>query len=445
LTDAVSNIEQMFDSKNSIDMDGFGKAAGISESKRAIEPFPLVAARDLTASPVKIDWLLENVIERRSLNLLFGEPGAGKSLFALDWAFCMAAGIDWHGHKTKPTDIVIIAGEGFSGFGRRLKALEQKYGMKTPEGLFISERPAQLLDERSAQSVAESIHEICSNPGFVIIDTLHRNMNGDENSSQDIGKFINNIDNILKPLGCAVLIVHHSGHENKQRSRGSSSIRAAMDGEFSAIKDKDGITLSCHKAKDFEAFKPLTFALVITELDWPAENNAPMTSVYLSHMGEAKPSSPKRRLSARDDAVLTCLNEAIAKHGIEPSAEIKSKYGGFNTMTGKSKQIVHIDHWRDTAYKTITVECETPEKKAEALKKAFKRSRDKLFDCGFTVEHGDYAWPILNQSQGQTGTKRDTCPPAAWIKGDRQGHTSIRSVPCPPEAVMEKSTTMIVS
>ncbi len=60
------------------------------------------------------------------------------------------------------------------------------------------------------------------------------NTTGDENSSQDIAAFIGNIDKHIKPLGAAALVVHHSGHGQKDRSRGSSSIRAAMDGEFAA-------------------------------------------------------------------------------------------------------------------------------------------------------------------------------------------------------------------
>lgn len=121
-----------------------------------------------------------------------------------------------------------------------------------------------------------------------------------------------------------------------------------------------------------------------------------MTSVVLEHKGEAKATTGrKRKLSARDDAILTSLSGAIAKHGIDPPSAIKAKYGGFDSLVGRLQKIVHIDHWRALAYKTITVDCSEEEKKTDALKKAFKRCRDKLFNDGFTVEHGDYAWRIF--------------------------------------------------
>lgn len=367
--------------------------------------FPLIRASELTAKPTPIDWLLEDIIEQGSLDLFFGEPSSGKTLIVLDWAFCMAAGIDWHERRTKQTDVVVIAGEGHSGMKRRLRALEIKYGMKAPERLFISERPADFMDSQNIARVADTIKAVCSNPGLVIIDTLHRNMTGDENSSQDIGQFISNIDELLKPLGAAVLIVHHSGHGQKDRSRGSSSIRAAMDGEFSATKDDRGgssiIALACHKSKDFESFKPMAFSLVSTELgdDWLDNDGEHLTSVYLDYIGDAKHDRASRKLTARDDAILTSLRDAIAEHGNEPTAEIKMKYGGFDGIMGMGRKIVHIDHWRDKAYKRIDaespdVETADAKQKAEAKRKAFRRCRNKLFELGKVVNHDDFWWPI---------------------------------------------------
>ncbi|MGZ8942634.1 MAG: AAA family ATPase [Methylobacter sp.] len=305
--------------------------------------FPLIRSSELTAKPAPIDWLLEDIIEWNSLNLLFGEPGAGKSLFALDWAFCMAAGIDWHERRTKQTDVVVIAGEGHAGMKRRLRALEIKYGMKASDRLFISKCPADFMDSQNIAWVADTIKATCSHPGLVIIDTLHRNMTGDENSSKDIGQFISNIDQLLRPLGCAVLIVHHSGHGPKDRSRGSSSIRAAMDGEFSAVKDERGgsgiVALACHKSKDFESFKPIAFSLHSTDLgdDWLDNDGEHLTSVYLKYIGDAKHDKASRKISPRDDAILTSLWDAITEHGVEPTAEIKMKYGGFDGLMGMEK------------------------------------------------------------------------------------------------------------
>jgi hypothetical protein len=362
-------------------------------ARRKEKTFPLVSASTMTENPVQIEWLVENILEQGSLNLLFGEPASGKSLFALDWGFCIAADMSWHGYRTKQTDVVIIAGEGFAGMQRRLKALEEKYNMKAPESLFISQQPAQLLDNANAQLVANSIKAICPNPGLVIIDTLHRNMDGDENSSQDIGKFINNLDMYMKPLGAAILVVHHSGHGNKERSRGSSSIRAAMDGEFSALKKDKNITLTCHKAKDFEALNPLQFTLKPTELGWFDEDGEPMTSVYLEYEGVAT-TDKKNKLSAKDEVVLTSLDAAIVEHGIEPTAEIQLKFGEFDSPAGKMQKVVNIDHWREKAYPSMVVTGKAPE---NAKRVAFNRCSDKLLNQGLIAKCDNYAWRVFEQ------------------------------------------------
>jgi RecA-family ATPase len=363
------------------------------ELDHILEPFPLVSAAELTAKPTRINWVIDGILEQGSLNLLFGEPASGKSLFGLDWAFCSAAGLDWNGIKTQQTDVVIIAGEGFSGMGRRIKALEVKYQTQAPTRLFISEKPAQLLDSVNAAWIASSIKTICPNPGLIIVDTLHRNMAGDENSSQDIGHFIANIDEHLKALGAAILIVHHSGHGVKDRSRGSSSIRGAMDGEFSATKNGAGVVLTCHKSKDFEAFKPMRFDLINTKLDWLDDDGEPLTSVCLNYKGDADFSEDRPRLSARDDAILQTLSDATAAHGVEPTTAIKNKFAGFSSMI-EQRLVCRIDDWRKLAYQAISVDS-ADDKKTSSKQAAFKRCRDKLFNQGFIVEYNDYAWRIL--------------------------------------------------
>ncbi|QCW84952.1 AAA family ATPase [Methylotuvimicrobium buryatense] len=353
--------------------------------------FKLHRASKLTSEPKPLDWAVKGYIERASINLLFGPPASGKSLIALDWSFCVAAGIAWNGQKVKQAPVVIIAGEGFAGLARRLKALESKYGMNTPEQLFISEQPGNFADAQNAAWVAESIKAICPNPGLVVIDTMHRNMVGDENSAKDIGQLVSNLDNHIKPLGCAVLIVHHSGHGEKDRGRGSSAIRAAMDAEYSAVKLDEYVVLSCNKAKDFEPPKPIKFCFNVVPLDWRDEEGEPLTSAYLNFDGEAKPELKKRKLSARDDAVLTALSEAIDKHGVEPTGEIKAKFAGPGRTGWRNQKVVNIEHWRAKSYKVIVVDGGTE----KAKRTTFWRVRNKLLNQGLTVEYDNFAWRIF--------------------------------------------------
>jgi hypothetical protein len=221
--------------------------------------FPFAQACDLLTGPKSARWLVRGWIEAGSVALLFGESTAGKSFQALDWAACIATGKPWNGCAVQAGPAFYIAGEGKGGIGRRLAAWEAHNGTRLAAApLFVSERGAALMDEAEAMSIAQAVRQLSDRhgpPALVVVDTLHRNMgSGDENSAEDIAAFLANIDRAIRePLGCAVLLVHHSGHGDKNRSRGSSSIRAALDAEFSLTLESEGLRkLDCTKQKDSE-------------------------------------------------------------------------------------------------------------------------------------------------------------------------------------------------
>jgi RecA-family ATPase len=177
------------------------------------------------AKEFKSNWLIRGIIERGNLGLFFGNSAGGKSLLVQDMCFCIAAGLYFKGIETQQGKVVYICGEGFSGLQKRFKSLELHYG-QTVTDLHYSECPAAFMDTHSAIAVSQAVDAI-GDVCLIVVDTLHRNLGaGDENSAQDIGIFLNNIDTYLRPKDAAVLIIHHSGHDAKERSRSSSSIRA---------------------------------------------------------------------------------------------------------------------------------------------------------------------------------------------------------------------------
>jgi hypothetical protein len=347
--------------------------------------FKLIPASELTLKPKLISWTIKNLIEAESLCQIYGPPASGKSLFALDMAFCMAAGLDWEGKPTQRAGAIIIAGEGHAGYARRLKALEVKYGITAPANLLLSGQSAQLNDKSSCDDVVKAIQESGINPGLIVIDTLNRNFSGEENSSRDIAALISNLDHFFKPLKATVALIHHSGHTESGRSRGSSAIRAAMDAEYSVSKDENNISLSCTKAKDFEPPQPMEFALKQVCLNWLDEDMKPLTSVYLECNVGAVQQPKKVKLNARERQILDSLTDALNEHGIEPTDEIKAKFSGFGT--GTFAKVVEADKWRELAFKVIPDDCKQP-------RVTFKRARDKFFSENIIAEYDGYIWRI---------------------------------------------------
>jgi len=336
-----------------------------------------VAIEDMMASISKPDWLIKGILERGSMNLLFGESGAGKSLFAMDWAFCAANGENWHGHKVKEElKTLYILGEGFRGASMRFKALSQKYSL-TPKNIRLSRRSINLLDNREADEIIKIVTELDFIPDIIIIDTLHRNMVGDENSSEDMAMYIKSIELLARRLNSAVVTVHHSGHGDKGRSRGSSSIKAAMDAEFCVTKNGDGITFSCTKSKDFGFGNEMSFVIKEVELDgevfYDEDDDKQITSVYLEYMGVAKDES---KLPAYEEYVLSGLIKAL---------ETTQKLGGLRTILAPTEFVVTLEEWRPHAYDFI---------KAKKKDIDFKKGWQALVNKGIVATDSGLYWKV---------------------------------------------------
>ncbi|WOI29355.1 AAA family ATPase [Sulfitobacter dubius] len=241
------------------------------KSETATSEFKFVAVGDLEYRPPV--FLIKDLIETDTMGLLFGDPGCGKSFLAVDISLSVATGTPYHGAEVQPGAVFYIAGEGHNGLARRFAAWSRDRGVPLKDApLYKSERAAQFLDGASAKAVAQSVDalaETCGPPALIVVDTLARNFGaGDENSTQDMSAFIVAMDDLQACYpNSVVLIVHHSGHGDKQRARGAMALKGALDFEY-RLENKDGTrTLVNTKMKDAEAPADLHFTLQSVDLE----------------------------------------------------------------------------------------------------------------------------------------------------------------------------------
>ena len=181
-------------------------------------------------------WLIKDVCEQESLMQIFGAPKSGKSFVAIAMSCAIASGQDFYGNKSFKKPVLYICGEGQRGVKRRLSAWQQAQYSLSGIPLYLSDRAVRIGDkddfERLVQEI-EAIKSIEGDIGMIVVDTFQRNFGGgNENSAEDVGNFIHQLDGLIAAYGCNVCIVHHSGHEGN-RARGSSVIGASLDYEFS--------------------------------------------------------------------------------------------------------------------------------------------------------------------------------------------------------------------
>jgi KaiC/GvpD/RAD55 family RecA-like ATPase len=338
-----------------IDVVGTPAAQSANPLLKAIEGFQakrlhLIPVYELLTQPKPINWLIRGYLEANSISLLYGEPASGKSLVAIDWAARIATGTQWIDAKVKRDSVVVLAGEGHSGISRRLKAWQLKHGVTLDgAGLHVSSVGASL---DTPQGLADVVNALDSLPsvGLLIIDTMHRNFAGDENSASDVGVFIANIDALRNRYACTVLIVHHSGHGSDKRARGSSSLKAAVDTSYRLDLNGANRQLVCDKNKDAEPPKAKGFALEVIDLDgWHDDEGQTLTSVVLT---------PQDAPANRDKPLTP--NQHLA----------------LETMLVIGDSGVHLEEWRTAFYSKHSGDSQ------DSKKKAFQRARQELKDIG---------------------------------------------------------------
>jgi hypothetical protein len=202
-----------------------------------------------------IEWRIRDVMVDNTFFYSFGDSGHYKTFVELDRGLCIAAGIDYHGHKVKSGTVFYIAGEGQQGIGRRIAAWHVAHKTRAADiPFFVSRMPTQLMDPAALKEIRKAVdfmRDRYGTPALVLFDTLARNFgDGDESATKDMNRVIGNLDQAFgNDLSRG--LIHHTGHMNKERARGSYALHAAADIAYRVSLTTHGqVLVECPKMKD---------------------------------------------------------------------------------------------------------------------------------------------------------------------------------------------------
>lgn len=240
---------------------------------------------DFCSQPAPISWHIKGWWQKNSLMMVHGPSGGGKTFYVLDSALRMASGIDdWCGNKVRPGTAVYLAGEGHHGLRGRIAAWRQANNVKASK-MLVSKSGCDLNTPLGFQKVIDAISMLPESPDIIIVDTLHRFLNGDENSAVDAKSMLDACSSLMEKYDCSVILVHHTGvsAEAQGRARGSSAWKGALDIEISVTPTgKGALQVSQKKNKDAEECDPLHFELKSIAIDgWIDEDGEQVTSAVL--------------------------------------------------------------------------------------------------------------------------------------------------------------------
>jgi hypothetical protein len=276
-------------------------SAGAESAHGLTIPAHVAAARALS-NPARP--LIKGLVDRGTLSIMYGRPGSGKSFLGMDLGYHVGKGGAWAGMKVHGGSVIYVAAEGGEGVYRRMAALAKHYGDLTDSALHILPHSLDLLHSpKDAERLLVEMSSI-GNVELVIIDTVARVLSGgDENSGQDMGGLIRNMDRVRVQGDCHVMGIHHTGKDVARGARGHSSLLGAVDTEIEVSKG----LLTLTKARDMSDRLAIGFTLKPVRIGQDTDGDD-ITSCYVEIRQKGDFDVP---LSAGAQQVLDALLDAI--------------------------------------------------------------------------------------------------------------------------------------
>lgn len=285
---------------------------------------PILWARDI--EPVlDVQDFVQGVLIETGAVMVYGKSNSGKTFWVGDLSLHIAAGKMWNGRRVEQSGVVYCVLEGGNGFMNRVAAWKARHGVTD---LPFAAIPAS-LDLRSPDAdvhrliaAVKAVAALLSIPlRLIVVDTLARAMaGGNENSPEDMGALVRNMDLIRAETGAAVLFVHHCGKDELKGARGHSSLQAAIDTEIEVVANDETKTHSATVSKQRELRKGdvFGFRLGVVELGTNRHGEAVTTCVVGPlEAGEQAPARGNKRgpRNKNPDMAARALENAISRYG----------------------------------------------------------------------------------------------------------------------------------
>jgi hypothetical protein len=369
------------------------------ETDKTYKPFKIESWQSVKDEPV--NWLIQDVIPEKSFVALYGPPASFKSFIAMDIAECIASGRPWLGKEINGTGPVLyIAGEGHGGIGARIAAIKQHHN--TPDSAQVYVVRSQINLRSSVDdftnlilAIDELVQELGVDLRMIVIDTLARAFGGgNENSSDDMGAFIQATGKIQNRYKCSLMLLHHAGKDTTKGLRGHSSLLGAVDTQMEIMRFPEttkGLILMS-KQKDGEDGQRYGFEAITVDIDRSdlgLENGSSLV-IEASEVGDMKTSDAENK---PEKGKPVGAKQKIAEKSL--IVAIKTFGSIMDTPEGR-KNTISLDQWK--AEFTAMIGSDVSPKD---LSTYWGRAKDHVIKSGFGTIRNSNVW--ANRKDVTTG------------------------------------------
>lgn len=184
----------------------------------------------LEQDDTKDEWIVEPILPARKLVALFSAPKVGKSLLLLEMAAAIATGRPVLGVTPEPRRVVYVDYENDprADVRTRLVAMGYKLPELVDRLLFLSFPVLPGLDTKAGSDLLLD-YCIRHDADAVVIDTVSRAVQGEENENDTWLRFYRHTGLALKQAGLACLRLDHTGKDPSKGMRGGSAKLSDVD------------------------------------------------------------------------------------------------------------------------------------------------------------------------------------------------------------------------
>jgi RecA-family ATPase len=208
------------------------------------ERFKLRTVKDLFKPRIKREFIIDELVIAKSLNLWFGRYGHKKTFVAISAALHVAAGREWLGLKTKQCPVLFInEDDGEDGLMDRLEAGLRGESLDNENIPLFHMSLSGFNFLKNSEDIGHLKYFIDKTESkLVFIDALDDIASGfDENSVKDLQPLFIELRKVAIETDSAIVILHHSN--KKGDIRGSTAIPGGADSSIKIESDNGSQTI----------------------------------------------------------------------------------------------------------------------------------------------------------------------------------------------------------
>ena len=230
-------------------------------AKDTYNPFTLYTLDTLPDTDKKRGWVIEDMIQEESFNIVVGPAKSGKSAFSYEMAYCLQNGINFLDKKVEQCDVLYLDFEiDTRDIKIRLERLKKYYGDETKSFNIMPLIKNNFEFDYTLQKIKNILRKN-TNIKIVFWGNFYSFFTGNQNDATDVKKVLSAIRNEI--TGVSNIVICHANKANGQSGGSEDPLYAASGSavfgnyaeQLISIKNKDDGKIVSVSGRSTELYK----------------------------------------------------------------------------------------------------------------------------------------------------------------------------------------------